>query len=542
MIIEDYVPIVVTLEARYTGGKSNEGVRVVREKATTRVALELLPSERWWGGRVADGTVMPYGLQAFEVNLGTDLNANQGCPLLLSNRGRFVWSERAFTFRFSADGTLSIEGEAEIETGEGYETLRGAFKHVSATYFPPSGTFPDALLFTSPQYNLWIELLYEPTQEKVLAYAQDVLKNGMAPGVLMIDDNWHEPYGTWTFHSGRFPDPRGMIDQLHTMGFKVMLWICPYISPDSLMFRVLEPKGFFLKDHNKETIIRRWWNGFSATLDFTNDEVVEWFYAQTDALQEKYGVDGFKLDAGDVAYYRYDDVAVMPGATPTDQCEAWARVGLRYTLNEYRACWKLGGQPLAQRLKDKNHEWENNGIQSLLPDGLAQGIMGYAYTCPDLIGGGEYLNFLANSDKLDGELFVRHAQCSALFPMMQFSAAPWRVLNEEHLRYCVEAAKLHERMGPEIMELVQEASRTGEPIIRYMEYMYPGYGYEDSKDQFMLGSAILVAPVVVKGARQRIVHFPPGVWRGDDGSVVTGPCAQQIEAPLSRLPWYRQIG
>ena len=55
-----------------------------------------------------------------------------------------------------------------------------------------------------------------------------------------------------------------------------------------------------------------------------------------------------------------------------------------------------------------------------------------SYTCPDMIGGGEYLNFLENSSNLDEELFVRYAQCAALMPMMQFSAAPWRVLSKEN--------------------------------------------------------------------------------------------------------------
>lgn len=77
---------------------------------------------------------------------------------------------------------------------------------------------PEELLFTAPQYNLWIELLYEPTQEKVLQYARKVLDLGMPPGVIMIDDNWHEPYGTWVFHSGRFPDPARMVQELHAMG------------------------------------------------------------------------------------------------------------------------------------------------------------------------------------------------------------------------------------------------------------------------------------------------------------------------------------
>jgi alpha-glucosidase len=64
----------------------------------------------------------------------------------------------------------------------------------------------------------------------------------------MIDDNWQEDYGKWEFSSRRFKDPKGMIDKLHGMGFKVMLWICPFISPDSEVFRHLAKEGMLLLD------------------------------------------------------------------------------------------------------------------------------------------------------------------------------------------------------------------------------------------------------------------------------------------------------
>lgn len=67
-------------------------------------------------------------------------------------------------------------------------------------------------------------------------------------------------------------------------------------------------------------------------------------------------------------------------------------------LNEFRACYDMGGRALVQRLCDKRHAWDNvNGVASLIPNGLAQGIMGYAYNCPDMIGGGEYSCFLDKS-------------------------------------------------------------------------------------------------------------------------------------------------
>ena len=105
--------------------------------------------------------------------------------------------------------------------------------------------------------------------------------------------------------------------------------------------------------------------------------------------------------------------------TGTEYCKLWAQFGEQYALNEFRACYDMGGRALVQRLCDKRHAWDNvNGVASLIPNGLAQGIMGYAYNCPDMIGGGEYSCFLDNPD-LDEELIVRFAQCAALFPMMQ---------------------------------------------------------------------------------------------------------------------------
>ena len=157
------------------------------------------------------------------------------------------------------------------------------------------------------------------------------------------------------------------------------------------------------------------------------------------------------------------------------------------------------------------------------------------------IGGGEYLNFLENNKNLDMELIVRNAQCAALFPMMQFSVAPWRVLDEEHLLLCVQMAKLHERFGNQILKLAKEASVTGEPIIRHMEYVFSGNGYEKITNQFMLGNNILVAPVLLKGDVTKSVVFPEGKWMGDDNSIVEGPCIKTVEAPLSRLPWYKKI-
>jgi len=102
-------------------------------------------------------------------------------------------------------------------------------------------------------------------------------------------------------------------------------------------------------------------------------------------------------------------------------------------------------------------------------------------------------------------------------------------------------ANLHFRMGNEIMELARESAISGEPMVRNLEYEYPGKGYHGIMDQFLLGSKIMVAPLAEKGKRSRQVIFPEGKWMGDDGIIVDGPVSLTIDVPLERLPWYRKL-
>ena len=515
------------------------GLLSVQAMAETQV-IPLLDGECFWGGCITDGRAMPYGEEGFKRDLFGNTRGNQAQPLLISNKGRYVWSDGPFAFEFDGEKlTLTSKGD-KIETGKQGDSLREVYRYVSRTYFPSGGEIPDELLFVKPQYNTWIELIYDQREDRIRKYADAILANNFPAGVLMIDDNWQEDYGVWEFHPGRFNDPKAMMNALHDQGFKVMLWICPYFSPDCETFRLLDKKSYFLKDKRGGTYMRRWWNGYSASLDLTNPEAVKYFQGRLAYLVDEYGVDGFKLDAGDANHYNDANIKASQDISPNAFSELWAELGLPFKLNEYRACWKLAGKPLAQRLRDKGHNW--NDLRQLIPDALALGLMGYAYTCPDMIGGGEYSYFYDNPDKpLDQELIVRSAQCSALMPMMQFSVAPWRVLSQENMVICRDMARLHEKMGPEILALAKASAKSGEPIVRHLEYVYPLQGYETIKDQFLLGDGILVAPVLEQGATTRTVVFPAGTWQGDDGSTVTGPCSQEIEVPLSRLPWYRKL-
>jgi alpha-glucosidase (family GH31 glycosyl hydrolase) len=472
----------------------------------------------WWAGIIEDGFQMPM-TNGYTVDVYGDNHQNQIQPLLLSDCGDVIWSQNPFKVQFQGGETQSVDPQnASTVHDKAGDSLRDAFLYASKKYFPPSGKTPDELLFASPQYNTWIELMYDQNQEDILKYARGIKDHGFPAGVLMIDDNWQEDYGKWDFKPGKFPDAKAMVATLHAENFKVMLWVCPFISPDCDVYRDLAQKGFLIKDDSGEPAIVRWWNGASALLDFTNPRAVDWFRSRLDYLQSTYQVDGFKFDGGDSSFYR--GVITSRPESPNAQTELYGEIGLHYPLNEYRAMWKMGGQPLGERLSDKAHSWEDLG--KLVPDMILEGLMGYPFSCPDMIGGGEFTSFLPGQP-IDQELIVRSAQCQALMPMMQFSAAPWRVLDEPHLTAVTKAIKVRAAYKDYILGLARQSAATGEPMVRSLEYAFPHRGYARINDQFLLGDKILVAPVLEKNVSGRKVILPPGTWKGFNGKEYAGP-------------------
>lgn len=490
----------------------------------------------WWGAAVGLGHEQPYS-NFRQFNLLTEDANNQLVPLFLSSDGEYMWSDNAFTFEAKQGKIITSE---EMKTVKAGTTLREAYMAAQKKYFPASGMLPDTLFFIQPQYNTWIELMYDQNQADILRYAHAIIDNGFPAGVLMIDDNWQRYYGNFSFKAERFPDAKAMIAELHSLGFKVMVWICPFVSPDSPESRFLHQEGYLLKNPDGGMAVLNWWNGYSACYDLTNPEAAAHFVSVLRQAQTEYGIDGFKFDAGDNNCYASAPwIAYDKTATNVDHTTSWAKIGLSFPVNEYRACWKMGGLPLVQRLGDKDYSWD--AVQQLIPQMCTAGLLGYAYACPDMVGGGQFTSFLdINEDEFDQALIVRSAQVHALMPMMQFSVAPWRILSKENLETVKRMAKLHAEFGPYIMKYAHQAAKTGEPIVRCMEYQFPHQGLAEVKDQFMLGDKYLVAPVVTN-ALSRQVRLPKGKWRDELGKKYKGGKTYTIDVPLSRLPYFEKI-
>ena len=531
-------------------------------------SVKIADGEHWWGLDNNFGRQMPFTAKTeFKCDLRINNYAHQAQSVLVSDQGRAIYCHEPVGVKISA-GEITLEcdaGEIIVKEDAG-KTLADAYRHCSKTYFPPTGEDPELLYFSAPQYNTWIELTYHQNEKDILAYAQSMLDHGLPPGVFMIDDTWQHGYGTWEFDARRFQDPKGMMDKLHAMGYKVLLWMAPFVSMDTPEYRRIQfgsnpddvkgyptKGGFLLASRAKSwggvppAARITWWNGVSALLDFTHPNAVAWFTEQLDRLQRDYGADGFKFDGGSVSYYSgtigqegdsSTTYAHDPSASPAKQSALYGQFALKYKGSEYRNVFGFGGKPVIMRLHDKDHSWDALG--RLIPDMLAAGFVGCPFICPDMVGGGSWSAFIPGAP-FSQELFVRSAQVQALCPMMQISASPWRYLDAKHQAIFKAAVELRQHFAPKFVELAKRAAKDGEPIMRNLEYAYPGRGYAEVKDEFLMGDDLLVAPCIVEGQKEREVVIPPGKWLADDGREFAGPTTVKVETPLSRLPHFTRV-
>ena len=99
-------------------------------------------------------------------------------------------------------------------------------------------------------------------------------------------------------------------------------------------------------------------------------------------------------------------------------------------------------------------------------------------------------------------------------------------------------AALHTRLFPYFYTLAYQAHETGAPVIRQMFLENPDRpDLANVDDTYYLGPALLVAPVLKRGARSRDVILPSG-WYLDwqDQILLSGGNTVTLNAPLGKLP------
>lgn len=525
----------INIEAKTNDFANNDkiGFRFVVEK-----------SGHWYGANVTSAQYWPLETAKFSKD-PFYATSNQASPIWLTSNGAILFADTYNTMGFSMNTVRQGTFEFHVKKTKGFnwkiivgENIREAYYSMINIVGKP-GTIPPREYFVYPIFNTWIEFLTKVNQNDIIGYVNQIKKNNFPVSVFDIDDKWTSRYGDMAFDSVKFPDPEKLMNDLRNAGLKVALWITPFIEKDAKNYQIALNNNYLIMDEaGAQPYIARWWNGYAAMVDLSNPKAHEWFLGMLKNLQVNYGVDGFKLDAGDAEFLN-KPFKSYGNITANQYTDLFAELGNYFEINELRVSWLTQNDGLVQRLRDKAPTWSiNDGIGSLVPHAMCQSLIGYSFLCPDMIGGGLDGGFKDKNFKgMDMEMFVRWTQASALMPMMQFSYAPWK-LDEKSVAICRKYADLHTAFGNYIYDLALRTKIDGTPIVRPLFFDFP----EDLQtyiisNQFMLGDRIMVAPVLEKGKVERNIYLPGGTWSDFwSGKLYNGGQTINYQAPIDILP------
>ena len=181
------------------------------------------------------------------------------------------------------------------------------------------------------------------------------------------------------------------------------------------------------------------------------------------------------------------------------------------------------------------------GLRASLALALGLGLCGVPYSGPEVGGAGEAPS---------AELYVRWFQLAAYLPFLRTRPEsgdgrrePWEF--GPRALECVRAALAERgRLGPYLYTLAHLANRTGAPYARPLWWSDPDdRELRRTGDAFLLGDALLVAPVLEEGAVRREVRLPRGRWYDTaTGRAYRGPGRVTLDAPLERVPVLARAG
>ncbi len=141
------------------------------------------------------------------------------------------------------------------------------------------------------------------------------------------------------------------------------------------------------------------------------------------------------------------------------------------------------------------------------------------------------------------ELFVRWLQMAVFTPLLMNHTQLERPLEPWVFGSKIEAIaraflRLRYQLVPTLYGLVEEASRTGAPLVRPLLWHHANDPVAAvCSDQFLVGEHLLVAPVVKPGVAARSVYVPRGEWFDFwTGELLQGGVHVVLPAPLDRIP------
>jgi alpha-D-xyloside xylohydrolase len=428
-----------------------------------------------------------------------------------------------------------------------------------------------------PEYGLgfWQCRLRYWNQDQLLDVAREHKRRGLPIDVIACDF-FHWPHmGDFRFEDEFFPEPKAMVDELESMGIKLMVSVWPQIGLDSENYIEMKEKGLLV--HTESGVkTQMQFGGNSVFFDATNPEARAYVWGKCKENYCNYGIRVFWLDEAEPEYgeYDFDNYRYSAGSNlqvgniyPQQYSRAFHDVltaeGQVSAVNLVRCAW-AGSQRYGALVWSGDIRCSFEALRKQICAGLSMGIAGIPWWTTDIGGfaGGD------PSDPDYRELLILWFQWGAFCPVMRLhgdrnpsgkpvfradgSHAMFTGSENEVWSYGEEAyailekyMRLREDLRPYTRRLMAEAHELGLPIMRAMFYEFPDDEIcWELKDQYMFGADILVAPITEKCSRQRDVFLPSGArWTElSSGKEFGGGAVVSAQAPLSVIPVFLKNG
>ncbi|MEV8537134.1 TIM-barrel domain-containing protein [Streptomyces sp. NPDC051211] len=390
-------------------------------------------------------------------------------------------------------------------------------------------------------------------------------QRGLPLSAVHLDIDHYDGHRVFTVDREAFPDLPGLARELAEDGIRLVSIVDPAVKVEPGVPGSLYESGravdAFVRDAAGQEVRGEVWPGTCGYPDFTDPAVREWWGGWYEE-RLKNGFAGFWHDMNEpVSFAPFGDATLPRSArhaldgTGGDHraahnvyALAMARAGweglVRLRPEERPFLFSRSGWAGMQRYGgtwsgDVETSWE--GLRASLALVLGLGLCGVPYSGPDIGGFG---------GSPSPELFARWFQLGSCLPLFRTHAAIWAGRREpwefgpEVLAVAEAALAERERLRPYFLTLAQLARRTGAPYVRPLWWGAPeDRTLRDCEDAFLLGDALLVAPVLECGSDRRAVRLPRGRWyETATGRAHEGPGQVLLDAPLDRIPVLARAG
>ena len=375
-----------------------------------------------------------------------------------------------------------------------------------------------------------------------------------------FDIDYMDGFRCFTWDRTAFPDPPGLIAELHQQNFKAVGMIDPGIKTDHDYHICADgiAQDVFVKLPDGKRFHGPVWPGESYFPDFTNPRVRDWWGAKYQPLLED-GFDGFWNDMNEPTIFNGlafpETVQYDLEGRGGDHREAQSAYGMQMVratfeglnrLRPKRRNWVFtrSGYAGVQRYAsswtgDNFSTWEHLALTPAML--LNLGLSGLAFTGPD-VGG--------FSDAPTPELFARWISMGAFTPFFRTHSAK-HTPDQEPWSYGPEVENIARtylgwryRLLEYIYTAFWQCSQQGTPIMRPLLFEDPkNPTYQNVDDQWLLGDHLLISPVLTPDTDSRPIYIPPGQWYDFwTDELVTGPTVITRSAPLDVVPIHVRAG